>query len=744
MSAIRLPSNLSRVRCTVLASVAHFGFGPHGLDDSGRHDDHGDPNRAGRMHALTKCRLFPCRTTLVVLAILAAYAAAPFGLHGASAAPHRPGGEGGRFGLRSRIVCPPYRPPATPTAPSERPAMPSSPEAGELRRAAPEPPPSLADLLEACRKARGQFQPITASSLQRARDRLNASLAELDKRLKVGGPHGDGWRTYLELDQLAELVEDPAAADPDRLDHFYGLLAAGHAGLELDCFAQVRRNLARYITLARAGQYAELEQYYVSLLDQLERQLAWPQQPPDAEDPPLVADIVAQLEDIEQAESLIGLIRRYFAGANVRFCMSARLVGAALDRPIDDTGPVYDVILGTELFGTAHTTGRMTATLIPRGDRAEIRAEWNVAAASRATGYNGPIRVFSAGKTELFAQKTLLLSPEGVRSAPAVSRAKTESTIEGLCAVRGGRLVERFAWRRAAAQKQLGDWIASRHAEERINRRLDDEFRGPLEQLNRAFDQRVRKPLELRGAWFETLRVWSTDGQILGEGFQAGVAKMGAAALPPQPPAEADAVLSIHESLVNGGVADALAGMLLDESRLLQSVERLLGEVPEQLRGEEGQPPWGIALAHVRPVTVRFDDDRVGFTFRGRQYRRGGETYPAMDVTVHYQIEREGAKLTARRVGAVEAFPPDFRPGQSERLSAREQVLRTLLQRRFSKLFAEQWTLQPIDTPHHWPSQGVLVPVGWQADNGWLVLAWRYEPRRGAELREPTALSARQ
>ncbi len=636
--------------------------------------------------------------------------------------------SGRSIALRTPAACSPcygFSRPVPPNVPS---APASSPAEDDSRSTEPEPRPTLDQLMKACRKARDQFRPITQSVLQEARAHLAESVDRLDDRLKADKDHGNGWREYLQFDQLVELVERPGTLDPDQLDHFYSRLVAGHFGLELQCFVQLRRSLARYITLARAARYAELEQYYTSLLDTLEPQLAAPERVLSTEGLLLVADTVAQLEEIGQAETLIRLIRRYFSEANFHLVFSARLIGTALDRPIDERLPVYDVILGTELYGTAHTTGRMTSELVPRTDRAEIRTVLKVKVASRATGYNGPIRAFTVGTTEISTWKSLFLTPEGVFSAPAVSQAETESTIEGLCAVRGGRLAERIAWRRAAAQKQQADWIASRHAEQRMNRQLDDEFRGPLERLNRAYDERIRESLRLRGAWPERMRVWSTGRQVVAEGFQAGVVGMGAAEPPPESPAEADLVVSIHESLVNCSAADVLAGMLVDENRLLEAVKQLLGEVPERLRGEEGQPPWRIALARTRPVIVAFRGDQISFTFRGRQYRRGRETYAGMDITVRYKIEHDGTSLIARRVGSVEAFPPGFQPGQSQRLSARQQVLRTSLEGRLTKLFAEKLTLQPMELPPRWPTPGVLVPIGWRADRGWMMLAWRYEP----------------
>ncbi len=124
---------------------------------------------------------------------------------------------------------------------------------------------------------------------------------------------------------------------------------------------------------------------------------------------------------------------------------------------------------------------------------------------------------------------------------------------------------------------------------------------------------------------------------------------------------------------------------------------------------------------------MTFGGGRFAVTVRGRRYAQGDNRYPGMDVTAVYEIEKTDQGFRAVRQGEIEIFPPGFVPDR-DKLSGPEQALRTLLQKKFGKLFAEEVVPQDIVPTGRWQKVGRLALDHWEADDGWMVLAWKRIP----------------
>ena len=95
-----------------------------------------------------------------------------------------------------------------------------------------------------------------------------------------------------------------------------------------------------------------------------------------------------------------------------------------------------------------------------------------------------------------------------------------------------------------------------------------------------------------------------------------------------------------------------------------------------------------------------------------------------MNVTAAYKIEKTETGFKAVRQGDVEVFPPDFDPKGDQKLSARYTTIRTLLTKRFNKIFEPELKGEGLTLPGKWEKAGKFMPVQWVCQDGWLVLAW--------------------
>jgi hypothetical protein len=472
--------------------------------------------------------------------------------------------------------------------------------------------------------------------------------------------------------------------------------------------------------LARAAASAELEQTYTQVLDDLAKLL-------EAGDTPgqtvKIGAAVGWLEETAQSPALIASIRKRYAAPNVLVATSADFLSAGLSAPVNETSPVNDVILGTRIRGTAHTTGTTTAMLVESPKVGAIDIRLNATARSSNTGYQSSVRVYSDSSTEIAAVKRLHFDGRQVWAAPAAARARTSTSIRNIQSSRGFRFVEREAWSRARQQQPSAQKVASRHAEQEAQGRMDREADETLADANRRLDD-FHGTLRKYRCVLDTLLCSTTSDALAVTALIADDHQLAAPLAPPPLVDGLDVAVRIHESAIHNAAGSAWAGRELTEKKMETLCMDLLGEVPERFRAPEGDEALSVTLDRLQPFSVRFSGDRLEVTMRGAKYRKGSSQYPAMHVTAVYKIARGAGGIEAVREGPVQIFPPGFQPGR-DRLSVRQQMLRRILERRFNPMFDERIVPEPISLEEPWDKVGRLELVEFAASDGWLTLGWK-------------------
>lgn len=583
--------------------------------------------------------------------------------------------------------------------------------------------PSIEQLPAAIRAAKDRFRPLTAEDLQQAREQLDAAATRLDERLDREGEEGREWRIFLLWDQLErELATDQP--DLDVLDQVYKRFIEDREGLEMAWFLDARDALARYRNTARNIGNAKLPDLYRQVLEALAAQVEAYTKNPTAKGALAIGYLIEQLDGAGQAPEVVRAVRHHFVRPNLEFVASAEFLSAGLAGPIDRTEPVRDNILGTDIRGQGRTVGRTVVELVPDERFAVIDLLMEGTNRSRHVGYNGPVRIFSDANTSLAARKRIWIDANGVHSFPAVSDAKTANRIRGLCAVRGGRLIERFARRRAAQQEPLAEAIAAQHAEVRLNRRIDDEAGEEIPRLHRAFVEKFRRPLLDRRLFPRLLKFSTSADSLRTVAIAADDSQLAAPAPPPAPSQAGQVLLAVHESLVHNLADRALAGRTLTHERYVEFFTWLRGSPPQE-PPEEKNKKWAVSFPDLRPVSVEFADGQISVTIRGRRYIEDEDSYPGMDVSVRYAVETSPQGITLVRQGDLAIFPPGFKPGGTARLTPRQIVIRKLLQKRYERIFKPELLGEGVELRGPWSKLGRLEPVSVVAQDGWLVTAWQ-------------------
>jgi hypothetical protein len=600
-------------------------------------------------------------------------------------------------------------------------------------------PPGVEQLPALCLRAKAAFRPLTAADVQAAKTNLDEALVRLDRRLTADGRNGADWRKYLKWEAIqTELARE--GPDQRVLNALYERYNAGQEGLGLIWFLDVRQALRRYMETIAGVDNPKLKADYENLMDSLAEHLKAHTASPTQEQAEAIGAVLRWLEDARQAPALVHAIRYHFVRANLFAELSPEVVGAGVAGPVDDIRPVRESILGTEVVGSGHTRGQTKVSLVPDTQRGVVDTVFHGVTDSQTVGYHGPVEVYALGTTWLGACKRFWVNADGVFAHPAAASAITETTITDICSVRGRRMVERLAWRRAGQQKCQSEEIAARRAEFHLNLQIDAAAAGAMHRANDALVNKVRKPLQRRSLFPQQVQVSTTEDGLHVVSLRAAAAQLAAPTSPPPLPEACDMSVRLHESMVNNMAASALAGMLLREESFQAMVVEILGELPERLQSDEEQEPWAIQFAPSQPISVRFADEQFRVTLRGQRYYRGEEVYPGMDVTAIYKIQKTAEGFKAVRQGVVQIFPPGFVPESGKQLTPRQVAIRRLLAKRFDRIFDPEILGEGFMLPGKWSRAGKMKPTQLHSQGGWLAAAWKLAP---AEQPPSTAESGR-
>ena len=404
------------------------------------------------------------------------------------------------------------------------------------------------------------------------------------------------------------------------------------------------------------------------------------------------------------------------------------LLSSAVNRIVDRTAPVNEVVLGTPVRGTGHTSGMVLLDFLPSSQRAVAQLSFQATNLANTRSTKGPVTVCSEGVTELSAQKRIYIDDERVWADPTIASASTRTRMTGM-GIRsrfGKNFIRRVASKKVSQMKPKIEAISERRAQERVRREFEAETAEAISKASRDYEYKFRQPLKARGWYPELLRMSSTNEKLKVVGRKALRDQIAAFTDPPK--VDDDAILSvrIHETLVNNASEITLAGRTITQEFVEEQLKERDGELPDSLTSDPNQPPWSITFAKKKPVEINANDGSFKLTIRGSRYTSGDRSFPAMDISVAYKIDAAGASIRLVREGDVQIYPPGFVPGGDKKLSVSETSLRRILQKRFGKVFKEVVDIESLELPDQLAAAGPLPMEQLEArKDGWMAVGWR-------------------
>jgi len=630
------------------------------------------------------------------------------------------------------------------------------------------------DLAKLAWAARGDHVPLTDESFAVVRNDLQKAANQLENRLGLGSSYTESWKDYLKWSQLEPHFSSEVKITGQslrELDTVLRRLRANQPGLEHPAFVRTASVLQRYRELAlwyALGQRRDTRPRYSNFLLELEKQITRNLEKPTVESARQVGKIVGLMHQLRHSPWLVEQIRAKFNQPNLWVDVSATALQRLAQRPVSETEPVRDCILGARVRGTAHSTGVLGLRTLPAANHIAIELQLAGNIESQTFSYKKPVRVGSLGSTNFTATKHLQINDEQFLVLPAVATAQTKTRT---CSIKktggrfGRRLVERIARKKVAESKSQAEWIGARHAEQRVADKFDRQVVKAIYQARQNYDSKLHPPLERIGMFPEHLHMASTAGGIQIETRLATYKQISTDRLPPGRHASNDFTLQVHETAFNNFLPHLLAGAKLGQASESQP-PKLEGEVPAWLKKLTNSPqvkdqfvspanaptpaadqettaeskasdfkPWSFQLNSEHPVSVSFDDQQVTLRIRIAELKtiEDGEesVLKNWDFLVKYRVVQSGNGILLRREGEIEALPTGFDPAWENRIKPGLVGVRSNLEANINKRaaagggFPLEIPFPPIKLPATGAAQQSLQLQQLDCDEGWLTLGYR-------------------
>lgn len=598
---------------------------------------------------------------------------------------------------------------------AERGAARAATEPGDFERA-----------LALIQDARSGFRATTDRDVAAARREVRTKLAILETLLDSAGSHGAAWNDYLLLERLKKELDGKTEARPDELKEVLDRFKQDYSGLERAEIMQLGLTLERYCHRAMAADDASLREEFVRRLDQLEGLVRELSQGRDSGILQEIAEHLAWFERYEQVPEVVRTVRDLAPAVNLRLNVSRNLLKNASRSRIDRVDPLVDCVLGTTVHGTSHLRGRLEVVPVEGDHELTFQARIRGQADTAGRGHNGPVRMRVAGTASVEAAAKITFDADGFRGGTSHVDVYASTRPISMWTTYRSRIIDRlvsgFARQRAARQEQLSNYIASRHAETRVRRQLEEEVRTRLDVLQSLYRDQFRGPLLRRRMFPRIFRATSEKDSARIDMLLAARTQSGALTPPPDPPPQVALSLQFHETVVNNLADRFLAGRAIGTRELRTFVWELFGHEPKQVEGGE-ESEFEIVLADQRPLTFRADDSVITLNIRAQRFISRRAKYPPMNMEVRYRLPGDEAGSVLTRLSELEVLPPGFHEQGRRRMSAREIAARRFVSRLLERELASKYQLDTLSFSDSAKVLNSLAVAHMTADNGWICVA---------------------
>ena len=397
-----------------------------------------------------------------------------------------------------------------------------------------------------------------------------------------------------------------------------------------------------------------------------------------------------------------------------------------------ETTPINQNQDKTRTNGCQTTRVWVSTRFIPSNYDARVEILLNGVADALTHTTRGRVELGHTTHVSLLGNKVLIADANGVREDVGGARANLDFNhldyLRTDFCLPVDAVVRRIAQRLYDKQKPKIDSDIQKKADEELCKQFTKMTADKIKEINDRYEKDYRKPMQVKDVFPQRIRLMTTETQL---GIRALLTSpAGAPVHSPVPEVVGwpDVAVRVDESLFNNYAQGEFGGKTFTGPALDQEFKRLAGPViGEAKTSAAGEKDVEITFAKDKPFEFHFYDQKFKVIMRGQSLVSGGNDYNAWDITGEYSIRKTATGLMAQRQGNLTVYPPGFRRGQ-DRMGASDKLFQEMLQRKFGRVFKEEFELKEVKLPDAVKSAGVLVTTQVDSDNGWLTLGFRRAP----------------
>lgn len=367
-----------------------------------------------------------------------------------------------------------------------------------------------------------------------------------------------------------------------------------------------------------------------------------------------VGRIIGLLDSVDQTPELITAFKRTFYRNNVAVFVGESLVNQLASRPVQETQPVYEVILDNEVIGTATTNGQVRIDFVPDDRQAHISLQLRGVVDADNYTPAGPVTAFTGSQADVEARRSIFLNVGGFYQQAPYGAVNLSSYFKGTSC---GRIIDRLAETQFANQQAGAEAIGARRAETRLVRQFEQETSTALRNGRSDLQQRRQEAGLLRS-------VRPTGYLITDEHFlQVHARKVTgsqtlALAAPPVIATPSDVAFQVHESFLSNFLEDAVGGRVLtheDVARVEAELKKEAAANGGQITDEPAAPreAFELTFATARPIEVRFDEQMLQVMLNIRNFKAQGQSINDVQVLIRLKLHVDATDANMIRLAQV-------------------------------------------------------------------------------------------
>ncbi len=584
------------------------------------------------------------------------------------------------------------------------------------------------------------YSPATSAALQLAQQRAQGAIQRFVQRM-LNEPHGVSWQTYLQLDELAEVLAKPLEQDfqiesnqeqvrhefqihSAKIEQVWRRLIGTAPGLEMPELLELRRQLGAVLSMRlRAHSNDQTANETANRCGEIAQALNQSQGRLTLATHRLAAPAVSWLRRYEQANSLIQELRSR-CYPNLVIDMSHQALADLSSRQIFRTVPINQLLHGTQIVGTAQFNG--VARLVPKRSTLGFAGDFQLdgEVITNLSGSKGRIALGMTSASSIVTRAPLVNYGNRFYSSAGQTIVATQLSRPSVATQRDGpvaRLVRRAASAKVNAMREEIRTEISQEVAQLVSQQFDSEVGSALSTLQSTIDnswlantQRLDvAPTRIESNSDEFGASWS---MMIGD--QVGLT----ANVPSRLRGHSSFLAAhVHESLPNRVCERIFAGARVN------NVAEVLAAVGWQRPTSLATKSLHIRFAEDAPIAFQFDRDEqnrciLQMRVSGAGYEFEGLKLVAMDFIIRYEVSVADSRLLLKRLGPIAIVPP--RRGRSLRFIQQRNMLAKRLENEFPKesTFSIERLVTAANLSTRWPHLSIDQV---SMDEGWMNIELR-------------------